>query len=293
MKFMMSLIVMSLALTAQARHGIMSTKAMITPKSTVTAKAGNLMYYGGSVISNVRVAAVYWGGKVDSSVVQGSSKFYSALVNSSQMDWLNQYNTHIKAMDGRAGTNQNIGKGSFIGEFTITPKNISLDLQDADIQAEIEYQVSQNVLPKPDDNTIFMIHFPPGINITIEGQKSCSTFCAYHEGFKSKTYGNIFYGVMPDLGTGACSFTCSVGATTFESTTFVSAHELAEAVTDPFPTAGTQPGFPQAWNTTDGYEIGDLCQAATTLLTGGLTYTVTKLWDNSKGQCSDQAFQAP
>ena len=81
---------------------------------------------------------------------------------------------------------------------------------------------------------------------------------AIHEGFTSKTLGNIFYGVMPDLG-GACSFGCGFHMNQFDSASIISAHEMIEAVTDPFPTPGSNPAYPQAWNTTDGSEIGDVC----------------------------------
>ena len=98
---------------------------------------------------------------------------------------------------------------------------------------------------------------------------------------------------MPDLGSGACSFTCSVGNTNFESTTFVSSHEAIEAITDPKPTPADKPSFPQAWNTKDGSEISDLCQQSSTLTAGSITYMITKNWDNKKNACSTEKFVSP
>lgn len=271
--------------TAQAKNGILYNNLRMTPMAMPMASS-NLMYYGGPVISHARVATVFWGTSIDAALTQGLPAFYNAYVNHNVMDWMNQYQTNSSAVDGCQGTNQAIGKGSYIGEFVIHPKNTSMKISDTDIQAELEYQVSQNVLPKPDDNTLYMIHFPGGLSITVDGISSCSSFCAYHNGTKSAKYGNMFYGVMPDLGSGMCSFTCAIGATTFESTTYVSSHELTEAVTDAFPTPGDKPAYPQAWNTVKGEEIADLCSSPATLNLGGKNYSVTKLWDNKTGACS-------
>src|SRR5206468_4133529 len=91
--------------------------------------------------------------------------------------------------------------------------------------------------------------------------------CAYHEGFNSKSGAPIFYGVMPVCGGFGCGF-----GNAFDNLTIVSSHEALEAITDPFPTPGDKPAYPQAWNTTDGQEIADLCQSVSGTVTGhGLT----------------------
>ena len=59
-------------------------------------------------------------------------------------------------------------------------------------------------VPAPDANTLYAIHFAPGISITMsDGSASCSVFCAYHGSF---THGskNVYYCVKPDQG-GACA----------------------------------------------------------------------------------------
>ncbi len=293
MKILMSVLVLFLALGAQAKHGIMQIQNRVTPKMSMMSKKDNLVYYGGPVISNVRLYTVFWGPKVDSKLKQDMPKFYSAYVSSAQMEWLDQYNTRLQSVSHTEGTNQHIGRGNYGGDFEITPKNTSTNLQDADVQAELEYQIAQNILPKPDENSLYMIHFPMNVKITIEGQSSCSSFCAYHEGFKSKTFGNVFYGVMPDLKSSGCSFSCAMGSSSFNATTYVSSHELVEAVTDPFPTPGSHPAFPQAWNTTGGEEIADVCETSSTLTAGGTVFAITKLWDNSIGACSSATYTNP
>ena len=279
---------------ANAANGIYPLRSQLVPSGVKPTADTRLVYYGGPVISNVKVFVVYWGSSVDTAIQQGIGKFYNSLVASTHMDWLNQYATDKPALDGRQGTNQTIGRGSFLGEAVITPSHSGNNIDDKDVQAELEYQVSIKKLPTPDANTIFMIYFPSGITNSIEGMKSCQQFCAYHMGFKSKSYGDVFYGVMPDIQSGACVFGCGgFGGNVFESITAVSSHELVEAVTDPYPTPADKPVFPQAWNTTKGEEIADLCTTGrATLQTPGQTYSLSGEWDNSKGSCNNDTFKS-
>jgi hypothetical protein len=280
----------------QAKHGIFPTRFRIFPEEMSAHRplmtSENLAYYGGPVLSNVHVVTVFWGATVNDQVQKNIGGFYASIVNSTHMDFLNQYSTKVRAVDGREGTNQQIGRGSYGGEYPIVPLNTKKVLDDGEIQAELEYQITQNVLPKPDSNTLYMIHFSPGITISIEGMESCQAFCAYHEGFKSNAFGDIFYGVMPDFSSGACSFGCGSGSV-FDTTTAVSSHELVEAVTDPFPTPGDKPAFPQAWNTSNGSEIADLCPSAASLKTPTRTYKISKEWDNSTKSCKGGTFTSP
>jgi hypothetical protein len=249
---------------------------------------GSVMYYGGAVISHAKVYAVIWGTAVDADTQKQIADYFKATVDSTYMDWLTEYNTDIKAVDGRDGTNQTIGRGSFAGQIAITPANTATDLKDSQVQAELDGQINAGVLPKPDADTLFMVFFPPGVGIAFDDGSgaSCSAFCAYHEDFVSKTNGNVFYGVMPDLG-GACSFGCGFAGSKFNNLTDVTSHELIEAITDPFPTPGSQPAFPQAWNTTDGQEIGDLCSGNSGQLTAGdATYVLQQEFDNKAGSCT-------
>lgn len=282
---------------AQAKHGIFPTRFRIFPQdhslNQPLMSSENLAYYGGPVLSSVHVVTVFWGSTVNDQVQKNIGGFYASIVNSTHMDFLAQYSTQVRAVDGREGTNQQIGRGSYGGEFLITPQNTKKTLEDKEIQAELEYQIAQNILPKPDSNTLFMIHFSPGITITIEGMESCQAFCAYHEGFKSNSFGDVFYGVMPDFSSGACSFGCGLGSSSFDIATSVSSHELVEAVTDPFPTPGDKPAFPQAWNTSTGSEIADLCPSTASLKTPTRTYKISKEWDNSTKSCKGGTFTSP
>lgn len=273
-----------------APHGILWARgakpvktAAAVPGEPRTSSGGGLLYYGGPVIAHAKVYAVFWGDNVDAETKSKIGPFFANMLDSTYMDWLSEYDTNGTAVDGRAGTKQHIGRGTFAGTKTIHPANASTSLADADIQKELDDQIAAGNLPPADDDSLYMIYFPKGISISIEGQRSCSSFCAYHEGFKSPRNGQgTYYGVMP-----VCGFGCGFGGSAFDSLSIVSSHECIEAVTDPFPTPGDKPAYPQAWNDAGGQEIGDLCADGSSTITGhGLTSAVQWEWDNSIGGCN-------
>ena len=256
-----------------------SLLALKFPSGPVT-QSKPLLYYGGPVISNVRVFVGIWNDRVSPEVKTSITDFYRAYVTSEHMDWLNEYQTNITAVDGRNGTAQSIGRGEVIGEKIMTPSVVAKKITDTQIQQEIEKQIDAGHFPRPDANTLYMLHFSKDIQISIEGMTSCFSFGGYHNAYKSAKYGDIFYGVMPE---------CSMfGGGGFGNITFVAAHELIEAVTDPFPTPGDKPAFPQAWNAADGNEIADLCQSGSTTLKGPKgNYNISLEWSNSRNRCYD------
>ncbi len=255
----------------------------ITPRrfenfTVLSGKSGKVLrYYGGPVISHVKVFIVFWGNQVGTELETKLAPFYRSTLDSQYMDVLAQYKTDIPAVDGRKGTGQTIGHGRLIGQKMIEPRNQAPTLTDGMIQKELSAQIAAGVLPSPDANTLYMIYFPLGIRIEGPGGSgnSCETFDAYHDGFKSSQGDSIFYGVMPDCGLD------------FAAATEVSSHETIEAVTDPFPTPGNHPAYPQAWNSIKGDEVADLCQMRSpSYVSGSVTSVVARPWDNSTNACA-------
>ena len=239
-------------------------------------------YYGGPVFTSVKVISVMWGGKVNPQIVSGIGGFYTAATNSTFFDIMAQYATDITGINGHKGTNQQIGRGTWLKQVVIKPFNGHTTLTDKAVQKELVAQIAAGNLPVPDANTLYMTYFPPGITIKLGSSQSCSSFGAYHEGFNNATYGGVYYGVMPDCGY------------TFQDSTIASSHELAEATTDNRPTPGSNPKYPQAWNTTDGYEIGDLCEGSSGTLTAGkTTYTVQQIYSNTIANCTSGNYTSP
>jgi MYXO-CTERM domain-containing protein len=249
--------------------------------------AGDLKYYGGRVISNVKIVEVAWGSSVDSNYMTQLQGFYTAIVTSPFVDWMTEYDTI--GLDGFAdlqpGSNQHIGRGSFVGSYVITPQNGSTTLTDADIQTELASQIASNALPAPaldsggNVDSLYMIDFPAGTSITLLSLQSCSAFGAYH--FTITYQGkSVPYGVHPNCGY------------SFDTSTIIHSHELAEAMTDTevglVETNTTDPSArPLAWVTLaatawDSLEVADLCQGTSATVAG---YKVQKVWSNYAQAC--------
>jgi hypothetical protein len=256
---------------------------VVTPRVEPGAKT--MLYFGGPVLAQSQVVSVIWSGAVAKTTIKQIGPFLKAIVNSTFVDQLAQYSTNLTGVNGHAGTDQTIVRGKYLGQVVIRPANRKKVLTDAEVQTELLAQIAAKKLPASNLNTLYMIYFPADITIVLDGSKSCAGFGAYHYAVSATvTPSNVFYGVMPDCSGGFGSYL-----------TFASSHEFAEATTDAIPTPGSSPAYPQAWNSAEGYEIGDLCEgvAGTTLTTKKTTYTVTQVWDNSTNACGTGTFTSP
>jgi len=264
-------------------------------------------YFGGPLISDIDVLVVYWGSSISKAVDCGGgldskgncigiSQFHSAVVNSTYIDMLGEYNT--KGVQATAGSktglpgNQIIGRGTLhLGSpFIITPSlaNSGTKISDSNIQNEIQSQIAAGKLPAPatdslgNVNTIYMVYFPPGVTISDNGG-SCVAggFCAYHSTYLSSSNLAVPYGVIPDFGPGSgCDTGCGTG-TEWQNITSASSHELGEAITDTAVglATGTVPDFPLAWYDVNNGEIGDTCNQHTDALQfGATTFVVQQLF---------------
>jgi hypothetical protein len=260
----------------------------------------HLSYYGGPVISNVQVIVVYWGANVNSEIIAKIPSFYEGVTDSAYFDMLSEYSTDVTPVGGGSGTNQSIGRGSFVQATTITPAigdcPPTCNLSDSEIQTELIGQINAGHLPGPEydnagnDNTEYAIYFPPGANITDPaGNGSCVSggFCAYHG---TATYNSKYlaYGIFPDFfsPSSGCSSGCGSSPDEFQNLTSVSSHEMAEAVTDIAVGDAGSLAPPLAWYDTRNGEIGDICNAQQSSVSTPVgTYTVQKLWSNALGAC--------
>lgn len=232
-------------------------------KKNFSAPGGaNLTYRGGPVLANVKVWTVFWGNGVQNQ--SSINQFYSDITQSAYYDWLVEYNT----------PSQKIGHGSLGGSIVDTSPPGGSFVSDDQIQQEISKLIKAGKLPPADGNNLYMVHFPPGVTISMGGDQSCSTFCAYHGSF-SNNGATAFYGVMPDLG-GACDGGCG-GGTILENTTSVSSHELIEATTDADVGGGNL-----AWYDDNYGEIGDICNAQQGTVG---KWTIQLEYSNQAGDC--------
>ncbi len=186
------------------------------------------VYWGGPIIPNVKIIMVLWGSGVyapyitQQNVPQSMTSYYTELVKSSWMDTLSEYNTN----------SQSVGRGTFVGRYTITPSVSSSTITDDFIEGELIRQINDENLPPNDDSTLYQIHFPQNKVISAFGMLSCVDFCAYHNTVTLPTPG-LYYSIIPDFSSESdCSWGCG-SSTEFNNVCSVSSHEIAEAITDP------------------------------------------------------------
>jgi len=130
--------------------------------------------------------------------------------------------------------------------------------------------------PPANDNILYVIYFPTGVTITLDGDASCSSFGAYHNTTilpnSNGTPQTAAYAIIP-----RCDNT--------EATSTVSAsHEIAEASSDPDIGEGVLSWYMTSntlW-TREGGEIGDLCEGigSSNTDTTQSTFTVQRIWSN-------------
>jgi len=277
-------------------------KAQESAKTNSAPPGAHLSYFGGNVISSVEVVVVYWGTSVfKPSKSSGGTTltvptFLADVTNTTFWDLLTEYNSNGLTSGGHTG-NQLIGRGTYKAEYTITPSRCTgTSCSDANIQAEITDQIAAGHLPAPSldahgkTNTIYMVYFPHGLTINLDGSLSCQSggFCAYHGTVASTgTLSEYYYGVFPDFQSGSgCDVGCGSGATLYDNMTSVTSHELVEATTDAEVGIATVVAYPLAWYNTTYGEIGDICNAQQSpVATTRGTYTVQQEYSNSVTDC--------
>lgn len=215
----------------------------------------NFTYHGGPVISHAKVVTIFWGDAVP--FMAHLNGFYEGITRSAHLDWLSEYDTPT----------QSIGRGSFAGSIIDTSPPGDDDLTDRQIQKELVRLIGAGAVPQPDADMLYMLHFPARVSITMDGNRSCQQFCAYHGTFKLNGQ-NVYYGVMPEVagGCGACGGTNDK----FANSTIIASHELIEAITDPaVGLANTQNDASYlAWYDDLNGEIGDVCESRSAVVDG-------------------------
>jgi hypothetical protein len=252
-----------------------------------------LRYFGGKVVSNPQVVQVYWTSSVSAASQSGLPGFYTAVLNSPYLDWVSEYSTvGVTPVDGQPGSNQRIGRGSFVGAFTITPSITATNLTNLQIRAELAAQIAAGKLPAPTTdaagnvNTIYMVDFPPGYTIVVGTSQSCVTFCG---AFDTMTVGgkSVGVGLIPEIATGPCAGGCGADAVAFNNVTAVHAHELLNIVTDLELPIAPSIARPVAWfsnqtNPVDNGDVADVCNGQHATIA---TFTVEKGWSNKFAAC--------
>lgn len=271
------------------------------------------LYYGGPVISNVHVVPVLWNSNVNAAIGANITQFFADATVSPWFDVMSEYAPSGSTVSGgMGGSGQSIGRGTATAAVTIVPvkcpasTTTSCKLTDAQLQTEINLQVTNNVLPQPvldaggNPNTLYMVFFPANVSLTgPEGAgTSCTNngFCAYHNtGLLGMTQTPLLYGAVMDEFTSQCSTGCGDNATQLENETSVASHEMSEAITDADIGLDLQNSYayPAAWGDNSCGEIADICDDdgdGFTITVSGRSWVVQQLWSKVKNQCVGTAL---
>jgi hypothetical protein len=213
---------------------------------------GNLRNHGGHEISFAGYYAIFWNSTVANSAgsqgystlqsqIAAFAQTYSDGAAYSQSDTAADY-TIITQYHGADTIQPTL---AYVGS-TVDTQATRSTISDTSIQTYLASFFAAHPGVTPNASTLFGIYFPHGMQVTLQGSASCSSFCGYHSSF---TYNGIDvkYAVFPYTDCTGCTL---AGKAVADILTIVSSHEIREAVTD---ADGT------AWWDSVGYEADDKC----------------------------------
>jgi hypothetical protein len=220
---------------------------------------------GGPVLKNIKVVTVTYVGEAERDMLRS---FDDAIV---QGAWWST----VSAGYG-------IGNGSS-GGYVELPDDVSgKTIDDQDIQGKLYTLVGNGTLPKPDENTLYVLFFPAAATLTMGGSTGCTAYswAGYHTSTGVNVNGatvEVAYAVIPDCGGGR---------------TVTSSHEIIEAATDPHVQSQTAYyGVNLPWFGGNGGEVADVCDYGippTDVATGQI---VSRSWSNGAAAASKDPCQ--
>jgi hypothetical protein len=126
-----------------------------------SAAVSSAAYGGGAVLSNVHVVPVMWTLYVNPAEIVLFRGFYKHVVASRYFDWLTEYRTPA----------QDIGRGSAEDVIYAFPAATDSLLDRPAIEAELALEIDGDHLPRPEANTLYMVHLPPGVAFQYGSQR--------------------------------------------------------------------------------------------------------------------------
>jgi hypothetical protein len=237
-------------------------------------------FYGGPVMASPRLVPVFFAGD-DASFTAQLADFVSKVGST----------PYFTAAVGEYG----VGPATALPPVQLA-ETAPASIDDGEIQAWLQGKLNGEdpAWPANDANTLYLLHYPAGTTITLQGQKSCSSFGGYHSDTQlDLAHGDVdvAYAVIP-----RCSgFGSLMG---IDAVTGAESHEIAEAVTDPNPI--DDPAYATVddahvyWQRVlGGGEVGDLCAQFPGAFTkfAGLDYTVQRIWSNKSAKAGRDPCQ--
>jgi hypothetical protein len=260
-------------------RGVMPVRNSQPMRNSATPAApanANLTYFGGKLVNHATYTNVFWGGYWSTNATGQTER--TTLNNF--MSTIGPSPDFASVLAQYAQSGQPIGAGAFQGDKQVTTEP-GAKIDDATIKTTIQSWINAGLVPAPSLDQIYVLNFPPGTQITMGPDSSCTNFCGYHSTIQtaSGTGGLIRYIVNPYPSCTGCQFESTV----MNSSTVVLSHEMAETITDPDVGLATTVGPPLGWYDSANGEIGDICAGDPNA--NMLGFRVQTEWSNADKKC--------
>ena len=221
-------------------------------------------YHGGPVIHDPVVDIIVWGTAYPPNVLSAVQHTLQALAGSRYFNTLSQYS------DGAGPIHNDLRLHGTWTDPTPPHGNVAGQITD-----EIAHARAVNGW-NTDTNTVFLLLLPPGVS---------AGPCGWHGSDSPGSASATVFAVVPSADAPGCN-SRSDPAYQLSFATYVTVHELAEAITDPFATAWYD--FPHTDNSSVINEIADVCLPAagvTLVLNDGTPAWVPELYSAATRTC--------
>ena len=265
----------------------LATRKLMRPKAALTGNApsnAKLAYFGGNIIENPTYTNVFWGAYWTS----GTGLTERNYMNSFAQTVLptNEFLSAMVEYTGPAGKTIKLSK--YAGEKAISgePGGTSKTISNDQIRTAIDGWIAAGLVPAPTPDVVYSLHFPPGVQITLDTDASCTAFCGYHNTIQTTrgTGGLIRYIVLPYPSCSGCNFEAAAK----DSLTVVYSHEAWEASTDPDVGIAIDTNVDSwlGWYDNNNGENADICAGDANATLKG--FRVQTTWSNAEKKCVSQ-----
>jgi hypothetical protein len=283
------------------------TVAMGAAVRAAAAAGGALIYHsGGPIMPKIEVYNIFW---VPATLQNGKPaslpSYYAGAMNNLGRDYaghtLSSNNTqYYQIISGTTYVSglSFLASGSFGGSFTDTSPYPASDCTDSAtpgnciIDADIINEVQKVIATKGWSgglNKIFNVYTSVGEGSCFDSSSSScayTQYCAYHSYIGSGGSSSIIYSNEPYAAATGCQASVFPNHPDSDSAASVTSHEITEAITDP---------NLNAWFTSTGSEIGDICawnygtntydSNKANQLWNGRFYEIQMMYDNHTASC--------
>ena len=258
--------------SSSAGQGVFWEKGSRSVAQVDGASIPHLKYYGGKVLKEPKFNSLYygqyWRSKNGAAERRFNDRFAKNFVGSKHIDVLKEYG---------------VNKAEFTGSRLIPARTTPRSVDELQVKKLIWTEIGAGRAPKPDGETVYTVHLPPGTVLqSSSGYSSLEGVGGYHGSFDLSDGKRVYFAVIAySQGDNGIPFT----ANPRDNNSIVTSHEWVEAATDPDVNNGKLGWYDQRYG-----EIGDIP------INQGLPlekvwgrigkYAVQKEWSNADG-CSE------